>query len=483
MAEYGILSYGAYIPRLRLAREAIALAHEWMAPSLKRGASGTRAFAAWDEDSITMAVEAARDAAPAPGDRDVEALTLASTTFPYADLQNAAIVAMALGLPSDLRTSDEGSSQRAGVAGLARALAGGSPALFIASDKPCAKPASPQEMLYGAGAVAFRLGTGPVIATLESSASITSLFVDHFRSAESRYDYYWEERWVRDEGYSKLIPRAVQQALEKAGLEISDIDQLVFGSPLAGGAKAVARAVGFDGVITGGLDSSCGYAGVAQSLLLLALALETAKPGQRIMVIGFGAGAEALILRVGDGIEDLPKRRGVSGSLANDIVTHAYLKMLSSYGELSPDWGMRAEKDGKAALTTLYREQEQLLTFNAGRCDRCGTVQFPQLAYCVKPGCGAPSGHFQQISLADEAAMVVTVTADWLSFHPSPPLYVGLVQFDAGARVLMEVVDVGPNGVRVGARVRPVFRIKEPDRVRHFNRYFWKASPMLESGD
>ena len=61
MTHYGITGFGAYVPRLRMDRGAIAAAHKWMAPSLKGMAKGERAFASWDEDAITMAVEAGRD--------------------------------------------------------------------------------------------------------------------------------------------------------------------------------------------------------------------------------------------------------------------------------------------------------------------------------------------------------------------------------------------------------------------------------------
>ncbi|HEV3397019.1 MAG TPA: 3-hydroxy-3-methylglutaryl CoA synthase, partial [Xanthobacteraceae bacterium] len=58
----GILAFGAYIPRLRLARRAIAEANGWFNPALKSQAKGERAICNWDEDAVTMAVEAARDA-------------------------------------------------------------------------------------------------------------------------------------------------------------------------------------------------------------------------------------------------------------------------------------------------------------------------------------------------------------------------------------------------------------------------------------
>ncbi len=59
----GITGFGGYVPRLRMERSAIAAAHKWMAPSLRSLGKGRRAFCSWDEDSVTMAVEAARDLA------------------------------------------------------------------------------------------------------------------------------------------------------------------------------------------------------------------------------------------------------------------------------------------------------------------------------------------------------------------------------------------------------------------------------------
>ena len=61
----GITSYGAYIPRLRLQRKAIAQANAWFALNMMGAAKGERSMANWDEDAVTMAVEAARDCIPA----------------------------------------------------------------------------------------------------------------------------------------------------------------------------------------------------------------------------------------------------------------------------------------------------------------------------------------------------------------------------------------------------------------------------------
>jgi 3-hydroxy-3-methylglutaryl CoA synthase/uncharacterized OB-fold protein len=485
MTEFGITGFGAYIPRLRLDRKAIAAAHRWMAPSLGGLARGTRAFCSWDEDAITLAVEAARGCVD-PGERSgITSLTAVSTTFPYADLQNSSIVAGALGLSATLRTADLGGSQRAGVSALAAALrAGEGDALIVAAERPRAKPASVQEMVYGAGAAAFRVGTANPIATLIGAGVAMSPFIDHFRASGDAYDYSWEERWIRDEGYAKLIPPAVTAALAGAGVGISDIDILILASPLKGAAAALGKQLGFAGTIADALDTGCGYAGVAHPLLMLASVLESAAPGRKILLVGFGQGAEAMVLETTQAIAGYAPGRAVRAALAEGVVTSDYLRMASFYNEIELDWGMRGEKTGKAALTTQFREAGQLGAFVAGKCTVCGTVQFPQLAYCVNPACRAPKSQFNQYPLTEEPARVLTFTADWLSYHPAPPLYVGFVQFDAGARLLMEIVDVGPEGFDVGTPLRIVFRIKEPDKVRGYNRYFWKATPcaLVEPG-
>ena len=60
----GITSYGAYIPRLRLDRMAIYQAMGWFAPAIVMVAQGERSMCNHDEDSLTMAVAAARTASP-----------------------------------------------------------------------------------------------------------------------------------------------------------------------------------------------------------------------------------------------------------------------------------------------------------------------------------------------------------------------------------------------------------------------------------
>lgn len=474
----GITAVGAYVPRLRIERAMIAAAHRWMNPGLKSAGKGERAFCSWDEDVVTMAVEAARDCLVGQDRSAVRALHLASTTFPYADLSNAVIVAAALGLGDGIETSNVAGSQRAATTSLIQALARGEPALVVASEKPNPVPASVAEIQGGAGAAAVSLGEDGIIANLLGATSRAVHFVDRFRASDQPADYAWEERWIRDEGYAKIVPEAVRSLVAEIGVAASEIAHLILPAPTRGVAAGLAKQLGIAGTIAGAFEGEVGYTGAAHGLLMLAEVLAIAKPGERILMIGFGQGVDVLLLQATD-LVGATAGRGLSGTVADKLVTHDYLRLLSFADRIALDWGMRAEKSGKAALTEQFRVSDQLDSFTGARCERCGTVQFPVLAYCVNAECAAPASAMTPIALADQPASIFTITSDWLSYHPAPPLAVGFVQFDIGARLLMEVVDAAPAQLVEGAPLRMVFRIKERDRQRGFNRYFWKATPVL----
>lgn len=470
----GIKSFGAYIPRHRMSRAAIAEAHAWALPSLKGLGKGEKAMCSWDEDVITLAVEAARDCLRGFDRNSVTMLDLASTTAPYADLQNAVVVASALRMPTSAACADLCGSTRAGLAALARAGSAGD-RLVIGADKRVAKPGSIQEMQYGSGAAALLMGEGDdLLARMLGSESVSVPFVDHFRQKDQTYDYTWEERWVRDEGVGKIVPPAVTKLLKRIGRSAEEVKYFGYSGGPVGSDKLVAKALGIaPESLLPDLQGKAGDTGTAQSLLQLVSALEQAQPGDVIVIAAFASGCEVVAFEMLRKPSDTG-RRGLTGSLARGIPETAYLKMLSHDGAIDLEWGMRAERDSKTALTELYRSADQILGFCGGRCERCGTVQFPRLPACVN--CGAVDAQVPY-EFSDLQGKVMTYTADWLMYTPSPPLYVGMVDFDIGARLLMEMVDVGPQGIDVGTPMEMVFRIKERDSRRHFDRYFWKATP------
>jgi uncharacterized OB-fold protein len=346
--------------------------------------------------------------------------------------------------------------------------------MLLAAERRVARPASAQEMLSGDGAAGVLVGPGPAIATPLASSTVLADFVDHFRATGEAYDYGWEERWVRDAGYMTLAVDAMGQCLAKAGIRADQVTHFAMPAPIPRINEMIAKRAGVrpDAIVATDFDS-VGDLGCAQPLAMLDIALRTAAEGDLILVVAFGSGCDALLLR----------RTGArcTGPVPGDGRSESsYLKYLSFTGQIALEWGMRAEMDNKTALTAAWREGAMIAHFEAGCCTRCGTVQFPRASLCVNPRCRAAESQ-EPKSLADVPARVLSHTSDWLAYSPSPPLQFGHIDFEGGGRVLMEIVDAEPDELAVGTPVRMAYRIKDFDHKRGFRRYFWKATPLRDS--
>ncbi len=474
-----IVSIGAYVPRLRLPRARIREATGWLAAPGSRTPEGARAVCNWDEDALTMAVEAAREClrgAPAAG--ELAGLQLASTTLPFADRSNATVAAAALDLPESLETLDLGGSMRAGTGALASACgraAGGGNVLVVASDARLARPGSEQELAFGAGAAALLVAPASArpsepLATVLAVAHTAADFVDHYRLTGEDFDYALEERWVRDEGYMKLVPAAVKRVLEVARIDADRVQRFVLPGS-SGAVRRLAEACGLRGRAVDALAADCGDAGCAQPLLGLAAALEEALPGEHVLVVGFGQGVDALVQRV-----EARAAPCVTAALARRAEESSYVRYLSHSGLLDVDFGMRAERDQRSAHSVAWRRRRDVTAFVGGRCGACGTVQFPRSRVCVNPECRRPDTQSDH-RIADSTGRVKSFTEDWQAYAARPPYLYGNVELEGGGNLLMEFTDVESGQLSVGDAVRFVFRVKDVDRQRRFNRYFWKAVP------
>ncbi|MCB1745923.1 MAG: OB-fold domain-containing protein [Gammaproteobacteria bacterium] len=478
---YGILSFGAYVPHLRLARSAILDAVGWAVPGVRGLAAGERAVANWDEDSITLAVEAARDCL-AGVDGPVGQVSLASTTLPFADRSNSGVVADALDLDHEVLTEDLAGSRRAATSALARAARGHGhdTTLLVAADTRETRPGSSQEMLYGHGAAALLIGEGKPVAEFLAAASVHEDMVDQYRATDTDFDYALEERWVREEGYLKIVPDVVEQAAAGAGIQVGDIDHVVLHGS-TGVARALAKPLGIDPKrFADPLTANCGDTGVPHPLLMLASVLDNAGPDQYVLVIGFGQGADAIILRTTPALALVRAGRGAGRALAQRRPLANYTQFLSLRNQISIDFGLRSERDNRTALSAYYRKRRDITAMRGGRCRECNTLQFPRALVCVK--CGAAESQTPE-SLAALTGRVKSFTEDWLAYTPSPPYIYGNVEFPDGANVMLEFTDFGAGQIKVGDPVRLVFRVKDYDTKRHFRRYFWKPAPLPVDGD
>ncbi|MEW6670041.1 MAG: 3-oxoacyl-[acyl-carrier-protein] synthase III C-terminal domain-containing protein, partial [Thermodesulfobacteriota bacterium] len=481
----GIVSYGGYIPRPRMDRMAIYRHMGWFAPAVIMVAQGERSFCNWDEDSVTMAVEASRDCLRGLDKSAVDAHYLCSTTLPFADRLSAGIVKTALNLRDDIVTEDFTNSLRCGTSALVTALdavkgGGKQRILLTASDKRETKAGYFYEMWFGDGAASLLVGDGDPVAEFLGSHSVSYDFVDHYRGADRRYDYMWEERWVRDEGYAKIIPEAVTGLLSKLSITMEDVDTLVFPCFFKAEHRNIAKKLGAppDRVMDN-LHEVCGETGAAHPLVMFVHALEKAKPGDHIVLAGFGQGCDALCFRVTEQIRKLPPRVGIRGSLERKLATDNYVKFLKFRDLIQTEMGIRAEAPMQTALTVLWRKRKMLLGMVGGRCRKCGTAQFPRMSICVNPECKAVDSQ-DEYEFAGRSGFIKSFTGDLLAVSVDPPAIYGMIQFEGGGRMMADFTDCELGDVRVGQKVVLSFRKRYTDRERSFSGYFWKAVPLRE---
>ncbi|MBI37123.1 MAG: 3-hydroxy-3-methylglutaryl CoA synthase [Alphaproteobacteria bacterium] len=481
----GITGFGAYIPQLRLPRSAIVNANVWANPSIAHLSTGERSMANWDEDSITMAVEAARNCLHNIDRDHVKKVSFASTTFPFVDRLNSGVVSSALNLPNDSHSADLTGSLKAGTSSLISALESTMKDskdlhLCIAAEKRLARAGSLQELSFGDGAAALTLGNSSnnvILAELIGHHSITDDFVDHYRAQGNKFSYYWEERWIKEEGYLKLIPESINRLLENCSVKANQIDHLIVPLSSRGVPQRIASATDISPeIISDNLWNDCGDTGTAHPLIMLASELEKAKPEKKILVCGFGQGADTILLQTTKAISDFQSRQSLSDSLTNRREENNYLKFLTFNGLLEVERGMRAEQDKQTALSALYRNKDMLLGFIGGHCQKCGTSQIPKTRICVNPNCGAHNSQTDE-RFSDKKANVMSWTADQLAYSIDPPAHYGMVEFEGGGRLMVDFTDVNTDEMETNMPVRMVFRIKDIDEQRGFVRYFWKASP------
>jgi 3-hydroxy-3-methylglutaryl CoA synthase len=440
-------------------------------------------MANWDEDSITMAVAAARDCLGFDEDRSrVRSVHFASSTLPFVERLNAGVICEALTLAEDVEALDMTGSQRAAlssVAGaLARARSAPGDALVVVADNRKALPASSQELDYGDGGAALLIGSENVIAEHLGTSTLTVDFVDHFRMAGEDIDYHWEERWVRDEGILKLVPKCIVAALSEAKVDPRQVDHFIFPSSFQRIDAQLAKACGIKAeAVADTLSEAVGDTGVAHGLLVLASVLERAQPGQHIVVAQFGSGVQAMVFRVTGAIGRFRPKTGVAQWLARGIEEPDYTKFLSFKGQLRLERGMRGEQDKKTALSTAWRHRKAILGLVAGRCEASGKVHFPPSRLSYEQG--NPRLDTQKpYKLAERRARVLSWSAEYLTFCMAPPNHYGQVDFEGGGRILIEFTDIAKGDVEAGVEVEMVFRIKDVDEKRAFTRYFWKATPV-----
>jgi 3-hydroxy-3-methylglutaryl CoA synthase len=464
-------------------RKVIAQAIGWFSPT---GGKGERSVANFDEDAITMAVAAGMDCLNDLDKSNIDALYLASTTLPYKERQNAGIVNAALGLRDDVLTTDVTGSIKSGTAALIAALnavkaQSAKEVLVAASDMRLGKPASPEESSFGDGSAAFLIGADDVVASFEGYYSVSYDFVDIRRDDKDRFGKTWEPRWVRDEGFFKMIPEVVSGLLKKYNLDIKEFSKVIYPCPNSRDVAALAKKLGMDSSqIADDLQAVVGNTGSAYTSMMLVNVLQEAKPGDKILAVSFGNGCDALYFQVTDKINDLKKIKGVKGYLNIRADLTNYIQYLVFRDILPVETGIRGEHVPPTQLSQTWRLRDTIMGLYGSKCLKCGTVQYPVTRVCVNPACEAVD-QMELYRFAEKKGTVISYTSDSLAFTPNPPQSYCILDFEGGGRNQFDLTDCDPKQLSVGMKVTMTFRRKYYDANRSINFYYWKAVPEVEA--
>jgi hydroxymethylglutaryl-CoA synthase len=478
----GIISYGIYLPYYRLKRETIFKAMSWFNPGTAGLIKGEKAVASCDEDSITLSVAAGMDCFTDIDRNKINALYLASTTFPNMERANSSIAGMALNLPSNLRGADFSGSLKSGTTALISALnnADSEVGMVCASDCRLSRAGGNMEQLIGDGAAAMVVGSENIIASFLGSYSISCDFADHRRMDSDKYISSWEERWIREEGYTKIIPEVVHGLLSTYNLAITDISKMIYPPISVKDHKSLSKQLGIDYKnVQSPLIETVGNTGAAHPLLMLAAALDEAKPGDKIVVVSMGSGSDALLFEVTEKITKLKHRNKLKKNLEYKAELETYTQYLSFKGMIEKEIGIRGEEVSPTSQSLLWRERNAIIKLVGSKCNICNTPQFPKESVCIHPECGAVE-QMEDYCFSDKIAKLFTYTADHLTFTENPPGLYGIVDFEGGGRYWFDITDCRMEDLSVGQPVQMTFRRRYLDKARSLSGYFWKAMPLKE---
>lgn len=464
----GIISTAGYLPYWRLDRAAIAAFHG-SAPG-----RGTRTAASYDEDSTTLAVEAGRLALRGAPSVTIDDLWLATSSPTYHEKSNASLAHAALRLDPAAGAYDAAAAVRSGAGALRAAVRGVGTTLVIAGDVRTGLPNSADERDGGDAGAAIVVGedsdAAPVIAEYLGGAAATREFLDRWRTPGDVRTKSWDEKFSQRH-YVDLGTAALDAGLKDAGVTPEDVAAFVTSSLSPRATKALVAKSGIapDAVRSTAAIGQCGAADVG---LALAGAVESASPGEVIVVLSLADGADVSVFRATDAIARWNPVRSVDDQLAvgNDALPYSKYLVWRQTMTVEPP---RRPEPARVSGSAAGRSIDWKYGFVASRDRTSGAVHMPPARVSFD---GGAVDDMEALPMADAVGNVVTFTIDKLSYSLSPPVIFAVVDFEGGGRLPVEICDVTPDELSVGDTVEMTFRrLNTADGIAN---YFWKARPV-----
>jgi hydroxymethylglutaryl-CoA synthase len=319
--DTGIVSYGAYVPRYRITPTEIG--RVWGTDGAAMGAGlavKRKSVPAPDEDTITISTEALRTALirGAIDPQEIGALYVGSESHPYAVKPTATVVAQAVGATPNLTAADFEFACKAGTAAIQTCLGlvGAEMVRYgvaIGSDTSQGAPGDALEYSASAGGAAFVIGRERVIAKVRHTVSYTTDTPDFWRREGQHYPSHGG-RFTGEPAYFRHVTECAHRMMEQARTTPKSYAHVVFHQPNGKFPQRVGKQLGFTdeqmryGLVTPYIGNT--YSGAA--LIGLANVLDVAKPGDQVLVVGYGSGAgsDAFDLLVTDEIRRYDRSYG-----------------------------------------------------------------------------------------------------------------------------------------------------------------------------
>ena len=439
-----VLGVGAATPSLRVAASDVGAA--W-----GRGGRGQFAVCAPDEDTLTLAWEAATRALLAAGidNADVGGLYWGTSRPPFAEGPSFAFLASALSLGPTISGSLSAGSAHSGMEALAAgvdAVGAGSVgvALVIASDAVRPGPGTGFEARCGAGAAAFVVASDASgTATVATRVSRTRPFVDRYRGdGEIDNRDLYDGRLFREEIFLPVVGDVVAELARSdvRAWSLPDPDGRL-GATLAKKARATA-------VPSSDVYAAVGDTGAAAALLGGALALDTEGT---VAVVGTGGGrTTGWLLHVE---APVPGADRIADALQGGRPA-SYAEALRARGQLTPV-GETIPMGVPPESAMFVRGADEMLGLLGGRCADCGTISTPPSIHPHCINCGGPK--LEPVALARTGVVHTFVVNQTMPAPFVAPLPIAVLDMDDGARLMLQAIGDGTD-IEIGRSVELVLR-------------------------
>ncbi len=300
--KVGMVGYGTYVPPYRLATQEIAKTWGKDGGVIEESLGiKEKAVAGSDEDSVTMAVEAAVKAIEMVGIEPTKlgAIFVGSESHPYAVKPSGTIIGDIIGAGRDYFCADLQFACKAGTAGI-QMVAGMIESgmidygLVIGSDKAQGRPGDALEYTAAAGAGAIILGSDQKkwVARLTATQSFSSDTPDFWRRPGEKFPAHGG-RFTGDPAYFHHVVEGTRRFLATIEMPIDGFDRLVLHMPNVKFPQRAAKILGatIEQLEAGLIVKEMGNPYSAATFLGLANTLDVARVGENILVTAYGSGA------------------------------------------------------------------------------------------------------------------------------------------------------------------------------------------------